>query len=189
MPTLTLSAKDLTAVRADALVLAVASGPQGPRLLDADRLPAGLRRTLTANLAGLGVSGATDEVVRVPSGGELAAPVLALTGLGAIPAGRSRPAAETLRRAAGAATRALAGVATVALALPADDAEDLAAVAEGALLGGYAFTRYRTAATPTTKQPVRSVVVLTALARTAAARAVSSRAGCSRRPSPPLATW
>ena len=34
--------------------------------------------------------------------------------------------------------------ATVALALPAADVEALAAVAEGALLGAYAFTRYRT---------------------------------------------
>ena len=50
-----------------------------------------------------------DQVVRIPSGGAVAAPVLVLTGLGPAPSGRAGYDAETLRRAAGAATRTLNG--------------------------------------------------------------------------------
>ncbi len=173
MATLTLSGKDLAAVKADAVVLGVTAGPGGPRLAGADQLPTPLRRDLTASLAGLGVTGRADEVVLVSSGGALAARIVVLTGLGP----HGRPDAETLRRAAGAATRALAGTATVAFALPATDLPEVAAVAEGALLGAYAFTRYRAVSAGTTLPPVQAVVVLTGLARSAEARAAARRAG------------
>jgi leucyl aminopeptidase len=170
--TLTLSAKDPVTVRADALVIGVASGDTGPRLVGAEGLPAALRRSLGGSLVALGVSGRADEVVRVPSGGALAAAVVVLTGLGA-----GTPSPETLRRAAGAATRALAGTASVALALPVDDAPMLAAVAEGALLGAYAFTRYRGTSAAGAPRPVQAVIVLTAQARGAGVRALTRRAG------------
>jgi leucyl aminopeptidase len=171
--TLSLSAKNPAAVRADAVVVGVTSGPSGPRLLGAGALPPALRRSLAGSLASLGVTGTVDEVVRVPSGGALAAGVVVLTGLGP-QAGLTR---ETLRRAAGAATRNLAGTATVALALPAHDMPSLAAVAEGALLGAYDFTRYRTTSTAADRLPVQAVVVLTSQARTGEARAAARRAG------------
>jgi leucyl aminopeptidase len=174
VPTLTLTAKDAATVRADALVVGVASTPQGPKLLGAG-LPAGARRTLSASLPGLGVEGAADEVVRVPGGGGLTAPVVVLTGVGQV-AGRAAPGPEALRRAAGAATRSLAGTGTVALALPVDGDGALAAVAEGALFGAYAFTRYHGAGTRDAKPAVRAVTVLTAEARTGAARAAARRA-------------
>ncbi len=78
--------------------------------------------------------------------------MLVLTGVGAGPL-----TPESLRRAAGAATRELAGTASVGLALPADDAEAVAAVAEGALLGAYAFARYNASA----KAPVSSIQIVT----------------------------
>lgn len=184
MATLSLTAKDLAVVSADAVVIGVEAADGGPRLAGADALPAALRRSLSGSLASLGVSGATDEVVRVPSGGALAAPVIALTGLGAPPAtGRGRRGrrgawdAEVVRRAAGAATRSLAGTASVAIALPAEDLESLAAAAEGALLGAYAFTRYRSASASEVKEPVHAVQVVTSQARTGAAKAVARRAG------------
>ena len=62
---------------------------------------------------------------------------------------------ERLRRAAGAAARDLTAGATaapgrakrVAVALPAGEPDEAEAVALGALLGGYAFRKYRTAST------------------------------------------
>jgi leucyl aminopeptidase len=155
--TLSLSAKDPATAPADAVVIGVFRSPSGPRLAGADALPAALRRTLSGALAGLGVTGAADEVTRVPSGGALAAGVVALTGLGP----ETAVTAETLRRAAGAATRSLAGTATVALALPTDGPGELAAVAEGALLGAYGFTRYRATSAGDTRPPVQKVLVLT----------------------------
>lgn len=176
MATLTLSAKNPATVRADALVVAVASGRGGPRLVGAGSLPDAVRTSLTAALGPLGVTGAADAVHRVPSGAGLPAPVVVLTGVGDLPARTEDVPAEALRRAAGAATRTLTGVGTVALALPADDATRIAAVAEGALLGAYAFERYRVRSAAPGKAPVRSVVVLTASSRNAAARAAVQRA-------------
>ncbi|RFU38758.1 leucyl aminopeptidase, partial [Actinomadura logoneensis] len=64
---------------------------------------------------------------------------------------------EGLRRAAGAALRALAGKTRVAVALPAASAEELEAVALGALLGNYGFTAYRTSERP---GPVGEIVLV-----------------------------
>ncbi|WP_088283762.1 leucyl aminopeptidase [Kineosporia sp. A_224] len=173
MPTLSLTTKAPATVKADALVVAVASAPNGPRLLG-EALPAPLRRSLAGSLAGLGVSGAADEVVRVPSGGGVAAPVVVLTGVGTVGGRGDAVTPEALRRAAGAATRTLAGVKAVAVALPTADVAALAAVAEGALLGAYTFTRYRTA--KDAKQAVAAVTVVSDLARGAAAKAAATRA-------------
>ena len=61
--------------------------------------------------------------------------------------GAHGPGPEALRRGAGAAVRALtaAKAGSVALALPAGTAAEAEAVALGALLGRYTFTRYRAA--------------------------------------------
>jgi len=96
-----------------------------------------------------------------------------LTGLGAK---ADRYGAETLRRAAGAATRELAGVEAVALALPADDVAALAAVAEGALLGAYSFTRYRDAKSAAKAARVAAIVIATPLPREGAVKAAVDRA-------------
>jgi len=174
---LTLSSKDPATVKADVVVVAVASGASptaGPRLLAADGLPAELRRSLTGSLRPLGVTGAAEAVLRVPTAGALGAPVVALVGVGAAPGGAV--AHETLRRAAGAAARSLAGTGTVAFALPTPDAASVAAVAEGALLGAYVFDRYRVSSAAKDRTPVKAVVVLTPVARSGEARAAARRA-------------
>ncbi|GEK19675.1 leucyl aminopeptidase [Cellulomonas xylanilytica] len=167
--TVSLTSQDPARLAVDALVVAVAQQDGAPSVLGADRLPAELRTQL-ADVAALGVTGAADEVRRLPGTG-LAATVLVLTGVG--PA--DRITSETLRRAAGAATRELAGTASVGLALPADDTESVAAVAEGALLGAYSYTRYR--ASEAAKQaPVSAIQVVTAHPRDREALAAVARA-------------
>jgi leucyl aminopeptidase len=96
--------------------------------------------------------------------------VLVAVGLGE--ASRAYPH-EKVRRAAGAAVRALAGSPTVVLALPAADAAGLRAVAEGALLGAYSFTRFRVSSLAEKRTPVSKLVVVT---EAAGARAVVKRA-------------
>ncbi len=174
--TLRLSSRSAVAVSAEAVVIGVARGASGPRLL-VDDLPAALQRRLRTALGPLGVTGAADEVQRVPTDGAIKAPVLVLTGVGPVSSTRRGPDPEALRRAVGAATRTLAGTGSVAVALPVDDAPSLAAVAEGALLGAYAFTRYRSgsgADAPTAA--VRAVTVLTDKARSREMQAVARRA-------------
>jgi leucyl aminopeptidase len=153
-----LSADRPADVAADVLVLAVSAAPgpgEDPVLLGADDLPDALRATLAGPmLRSLGVTGRPDTVHRFPSGGSVAAPVVALSGVG-----RS-PDAEQLRRAAGAAVRELAGTTRVALALPAATPDAVSAIAEGAVLGAYRFGRYRAKAAAGDRPPVADVVVL-----------------------------
>jgi leucyl aminopeptidase len=172
VPRVTLTSKNPARLAVDALVVAIARTAAGPRLLDPDQLPAEIGAEIAAGAAALGITGDQDEVRRYPTAGRLSAKVLVLTGVG-------DPAAvtpELLRRAAGAATRELAGTSTVALALPAGHLTELTAVVEGALLGAYAFTRYRTSDRAAASAPVTSIEVVTPLARQSSAASAVTRA-------------
>jgi leucyl aminopeptidase len=154
--TSTSSAPELAA---DALVISVSQGPDGPvpgpgsGPVDT-ALGGGLQATLTA----LGATGKAEEVTRIASAGSLAAPLIVAVGLGengqqpgADGDGASATAsAELLRRWAGAAARSLASakVSSIGLVPPAHDAASIEAVALGALLGGYRFERYKSQARP-----------------------------------------
>ena len=104
-------------------------------------------------LTRLGAKGERDEVTKMPTFGALAAPLVVAAGLG-----RSYDE-ESLRRAAGAAVRSAAGCRSVALLLPAATAGQVAAVATGALLGNYAYLKYRTG--DGHRPPVTDVTVVT----------------------------
>jgi leucyl aminopeptidase len=135
---------------ADALVIGVFQGPDGPALTrSADELD------LSAALSALSATGKPEEITKVPMAGRLAVSVVAAAGLGASPAASDAgsPAdrqayLERLRRAAGAAVRDLTSgrAKRVALALPAAEPDEAEAVALGALLGAYSFRKYRTTA-------------------------------------------
>lgn len=169
---MTLTSANPARQTADALVVAVASSPAGPRVVGADWLPAETVEQVTGLAGVLGITGAVDEVRRLPAAGALAARTVVLTGVG--PLDEVVPDAETLRRAAGAALRELTGAASVAVALPAEDAEQVAAVAEGALLGAYAYTRYRSG--EDAQSPAAEITVLTPRARDKSATKALARA-------------
>ncbi|KAE8764056.1 leucyl aminopeptidase [Georgenia thermotolerans] len=169
MTDLNLSPKNPARAHADALVLAVAGTDDGARILAADPLPAKAVAALDKLLPALGVTGKADEVVRVPAGDDLAATVVVLTGVGKV---TDRPGREALRRAAGAATRNLAGTEHAVLALPAEDAAQVGAVAEGALLGAYRFDHYKTGV----PAPVATLELATPVAKSKEAQAALARA-------------
>jgi leucyl aminopeptidase len=176
---LNLSEKDVKGLRVDALVVGVARVDGDPILVEGPALPKRLRSSLSDSLKGLGVTGKADQVVKLTSGGEVAAPVIVLTGLGdASGTRRRRPtvSTEALRRAAGAATRSLAGTGSVGLALPADGSDEVAAVAEGALFGAYGFLRHRGRTADDVKRPVAAVTVVTDLAKDKGVKASATRA-------------
>ncbi|AEG44595.1 leucyl aminopeptidase [Isoptericola variabilis] len=173
MADLTLSGKNPTSVTADALVVGTCSTSDGVAVV-ADQLPADLVRQVETLAPRLGVTGAVDEVRTLPADRGVKADVVVLTGLGERREdGTFAP--ETLRRAAGAAIRSLAGTESVAVALPAVDEDELAAVAEGALLGAYAFTRYRGEGADA-KKPVERIELVSSFARSARAKAAVARA-------------
>ncbi len=170
MTDLTLSAADPTSLDVDALVVAVGQREGKPSLLVDAGLPPEVAERLARVLGPLGVRGTADEVTRIPAGDDVVASVIALTGVGVIRS--DRVGLESLRRAAGAAVRALDSTARTALLLPARSAGEIAAVAEGALLGAYRYRRYR----PADAEGPRLLVVTTELADSAEAEAAARRA-------------
>ncbi|MFF5227087.1 leucyl aminopeptidase [Dactylosporangium sp. NPDC000521] len=159
--------------------LLLASGAESVAAAFSDRPGGGLAETLRM----LGATGAVGEVTKVAAFGAVTAPLVVAVGLGPEPAGAA-PAAETLRRAAGSATRALAGSTSVALVLPLSDRDPLTddeltagvrAVAEGAVLGAYQFAGYKTKAVR--KDPVRKVVLHVPDAAARLAKAAVKRTG------------
>jgi leucyl aminopeptidase len=150
--TLLTSQSTPTATDADALVIGVFQGTDGPvAALGIDEID--LMDALTA----LGATGKPEEITKIPTAGRLATPVIVAAGLGPDPRnsddahGRDHEQRQSylegLRRAAGAATRELQSgrARRIAIALPADEPDEAEAVTLGALLGSYAFRKYRTA--------------------------------------------
>ncbi|MFG1689294.1 leucyl aminopeptidase [Nonomuraea sp. NPDC049269] len=153
MTTVRLNSADPVSFDTDALIVGFRSGPEGPRpAKGAESLDAAFGGRLAASLTAIGFSGKPGELAKVPVFGALAAPLLVAVGLG------DSADAEALRRAAGAAVRSLAGTARAALVLPTESAEEAEAVALGALLGAYGFSRYRT--NGESKEPVGDLTVL-----------------------------
>jgi leucyl aminopeptidase len=176
--TLSISTSPARSADADAVVIGILQGPDGPvPAPGAEDVDDAFGGELAATLATMGSTGHAEEVVKVPSSGRLAAPLVAAVGLGPA-ADDGALDAEALRRAAGAAVRTLTAGAPanpgaagnaggpgttgsqgngrangragtrIALALPARDQAETGASALGALLGGYSFGRYRANATP-----------------------------------------
>ena len=129
-------------------------------------------RGLIEALTDMGATGAQDEVIKLPAQGYR---LLVLTGLGKRQASSLYPA-EVLRRASGAAARALDGHESATFSLPYDSLEDLAAIAEGALLGAYAFHEFRGSTLKEKKAPLGHIEVFTIKAKSKELKGLLDRA-------------
>ncbi|MCT2584127.1 leucyl aminopeptidase [Actinophytocola gossypii] len=135
-PKLSLTATSADEATVDAVI--IGTRQDGEHLVLApgsEAVAAAFDGSLVDVLSTLGVTGKTDEVVKVPTMGRLAAPVLVAAGLGS-----GEATAERVRRASGAAARALAGTTR---ALSTLSTVDLQATVEGTILGAYRFDTYR----------------------------------------------
>lgn len=158
-------------IDADALVIGVAKRDDGTLALETG-VTRGGGAELIATLKDLGATGKADEVIKIPGTGTR---LLVITGLGDFKP-RHNYDHETLRRAAGAAARELAGVKSAAFSLPSGKLEQLAAIAEGSLLGAYSFDTFRSASLKDQKSPLAKISLLSPLAGQADARKVVKRA-------------
>jgi len=150
---LSVSPEPILSIAADILVVGVASTEDGPVLLtDVAEILA-----LQPSLAGIGVTGSADEITRLPFA-DAAASSLALVGVGG-----TKPGADALRAASGSAARQLRGIGSIAIALPATTSDELLAVLEGAAMGAYQYTQYRSATLESTKLAATTVVVASTL--------------------------
>jgi leucyl aminopeptidase len=139
-PKLALTDSDLVALAADVVVIGTVQGPDGLALAPGgESVATAFDGGLLGLLGVLGASGKAEEVVKVPTGGGLAAPLLIAVGLGKLGEDGS-VTSEQVRRAAGASARSLGKVKRAASTL---SVLDLAAATEGTLLGSYSFTKYK----------------------------------------------
>lgn len=176
MTALTLSTAGAATLRADALVVGVAKGAKGPVVAPgAEAVDKAFDGKLASVLEALGAGGGEGEITKLPAPSGLKTPVVLAVGLGAAPEDGEAYGAEALRRAAGAAARALSGAKKAAFALPIEAVEDAEAIAEGALLGAYAFTAYQENGKDA-KKPLAEVALLGAKPRDKAFKAAAERA-------------
>ena len=112
-------------------------------------------KNLLQTLNSFKATGKSDEVTFVP---DATHGILVFTGMGKF---EKKFSAETLRRAAGSAARSLHAHAHAAFALPASNADDLQAIAEGALLGSYAFHDFRGSGSKDLKSPLTKIEIYT----------------------------
>ena len=128
------------------------------------------RSKLTAALKDLGHTGKAGEIATIPGSSiGLAGKVIAV-GVG------SEPTHEAFRKAAGNAARAASGSKKMAVHVPTDSQDAAGAIAEGSLLGAYAFNTYRNVSNTNARQSVKSVVVVSKEAKNALVKAAVKRA-------------
>ncbi len=148
LPSLAITADSPLDVLADVLVVGVRSSSDGARIVS--ELPE--LAALDSSLGAIGFAGGIDEVRRIPATAG-AAPAFALVGLGP-----DDPTPDTLRYAAGTVARLVRGVDSLVFALPVESADDIVAVLEGAAIGAYDFTTYRSTTSPARRAPVSVTV-------------------------------
>ena len=110
---------------------------------------ASLREAAEAALKTLAAKTTEESITRIVSPTNASLQIIAV-GVG------EDPSADVLRRAAGAGVRAAAGLDAVTVAFAHETVGELEAICEGALLGAYAFTAYKTAK----NAPVSEITVL-----------------------------
>ncbi|WP_042385890.1 leucyl aminopeptidase [Streptacidiphilus melanogenes] len=159
MTAVSLSTSTAAALRADAVVVAVAKGPKGLVLAPgAEAVDEAFEGRLAEVLTTVGATGAEGEAVKVPAPAGLKSPLVLAVGLGEV--AEDGYSAEALRTAAGVAARTLHGSKKAGFALPAADAASVEALTLGALLGAYTFTACRSDnGKADTKTPLAEVAI------------------------------
>ena len=148
-------ANDPTQLKLDALVIGLSQN--GKKLVLESSIPLPDQADLLSALADMGAKGSLEEITKVPG---IATKVIVVVGLGNT---QPKYPGETLRRAAGAASRSLMGYSKVGFALPTPRVDEISAVSEGALFGAYNFVDFRAASKSEHKPPIQEIAILSRL--------------------------
>jgi leucyl aminopeptidase len=147
------------ALTADAIVVATVATDSGVALAaGAEQVDAELGGVLLAGLQALEATGRAGEVCRIPTLGRAGTPLVIAAGLGkGAPGGELDP--EAVRRAVGGAVRSVNRAKRIAVAIGGGtDPALVAAISDGAILGSYRFTRFKSAAEPAALKRVDVIV-------------------------------
>jgi leucyl aminopeptidase len=165
MSRISLTKSPLVEQNVDALIIGIASKGSSVVLLPgANDVDKALKKRLLSALEGTGATGKANEITKLATLGATKAPLVVAVGLGPLPKRNEPFSQEVLRRAVGTAVRTLTGTRRVATSLAAANGEvtavEVRAVGEGILLGGYAFTKYRTKASNKANRPAVSTAAI-----------------------------
>lgn len=141
MITTKISTKQASAIKTDALVVGLREVDGTVKVAPTKNLSGADLRVVKKALDRVGAQAAAESISTIPAPDGFAAEVIVAVGLG--PARPDLGPLEVLRRAAGAAARASQSSPRVTYALPMTTPAEVAAVAEGALLGAYDFNQFR----------------------------------------------
>lgn len=140
--------------KAEAIVILTRESPNGVVSVRTTALGQDSWDHIDTMLTAMQAKGKSDEVLKLAGvPGTRALVVATGSGLSAAPTAAD---AETVREAAGAATRALRGTTSAYLAFPTQDPALLAATVEGGLFGAYAYTTYKS---DDSKTPIETLSV------------------------------
>ena len=154
MTSIALTTTPVTTLDVDALIVGITD--EGKKHVEGPpALPDAVRVSLEKSLEALGATGKLGEITRIPGTGLVKARMIVAVGLG----DARILDYEKVRRTAGAALRSLAGVTSVGIVVTSPDGPRIEAVAEGALLGNYAFHAFRSASAASQPAPVQKIVI------------------------------
>ena len=154
MTSVALTSAPVTTLDVDALIVGITNDGK-KRLEGPPALPDDVRAALVKALEALGATGKLGEITKIPGTGLVKARMIVAVGLG----DQRILDFEKVRRMAGTALRSLAGTKSVAIVVTDPDEARVEAVAQGALLGNYAFHSFRGASAASQPQPVQKIVI------------------------------
>lgn len=160
MTSVRLAHLDATGLTLDALVvgLTLTKRDGNPEVPTSSGLGLAERKKIIEAVSKVSPKFRVGEVVRIPGVSGIDAPLIMC-----VPVGTSGEvlSPENLRQAAGSGTISAAGVDRIGIVMPATSPAEIAAVAQGALLGCYRFEAFRGAGTPRVARGPKVVSVIT----------------------------
>lgn len=164
MTSVRLAPLDATGLAVDAIVIGTLVGKRDnrPEIPASIELATGERRRILDAVRKVGAKAKPGDAVKIPGISGLEAPLLVIVPI-AVSGDDITP--ELLRRAAGVGVAAVPDAERVGVLLPAHTPAEVAAAAQGGILGAYRFESFRGVGTPSASKSPKNIVVFTAAHR------------------------
>ena len=160
--TSTIPAADITAV--------FATKTKSGFELNAGKLSTAQAKKLAAAAKSLKFNGNANEMVSIPGSAVAINTIIYVIGVG------ENPNHETFRKAAGVVSRSAFGSKKLAILIDDENVDAIGAVAEGSLLGSYAFNDHRSVSMNSKREGVRTIALVTSAAKNSVIRDSVERA-------------